>query len=371
MNVNKENVLKSGVVKPEDEALIVSHIDIDLPEGGMTKNQVMMLDILANNDWERPIYFTGGSYAESEYIWMKEYLQLEGLVYKLVPIKTPLNSNNPYIMGRLDSDLMYDIVMNWSWGNSESPDIYHDVETRKNSISFRSNMVRLADQLIDEGKKEQAKDILDLALEKMPMDYFGYYSLLVPFVDAYYRLDAWQSAQKLATKVAFKYRDELEYFKSLSQNEQFMMGEEIITQVERYRTLVEAILVNEDRDLLTTELDYFTSSVLPFKNLYGDYDYYTSLNDFVEGYYLSDQPAKAEELVDSIVSQYEERFEMIAKFSKSNKKVFFERIKGEVLDFQELIYRVELMGASDFAKKLQSRFDKSMEQFELEEAFGN
>ena len=371
VNVNKENVLKSGVVKPEDEALIVSHIDIDLPEGGMTKNQVMMLDILANNDWERPIYFTGGSYAESEYIWMKEYLQLEGLVYKLVPIKTPLNSNNPYIMGRLDSDLMYDIVMNWSWGNSESPDIYHDVETRKNSISFRSNMVRLADQLIDEGKKEQAKDILDLALEKMPMDYFGYYSLLVPFVDAYYRLDAWQSAQKLATKVAFKYRDELEYFKSLSQNEQFMMGEEIITQVERYRTLVEAILVNEDRDLLTTELDYFTSSVLPFKNLYGDYDYYTSLNDFVEGYYLSDQPAKAEELVDSIVSQYEERFEMIAKFSKSNKKVFFERIKGEVLDFQELIYRVELMGASDFAKKLQSRFDKSMEQFELEEAFGN
>ncbi|MBT3444624.1 MAG: DUF2723 domain-containing protein, partial [Flavobacteriaceae bacterium] len=371
VNVNKENVLKSGVVKPEDEALIVSHIDIDLPEGGMTKNQVMMLDILANNDWERPIYFTGGSYAESEYIWMKEFLQLEGLVYKLVPIKTPLNSNNPYIMGRLDSDLMYDIVMNWSWGNSESPDIYHDVETRKNSISFRSNMVRLADQLIDEGKKEQAKDILDLAMEKMPMDYFRYYSLLVPFVDAYYRLDAWQSAQKLATKVAFKYRDELEYFNSLSHNEQFMMGEEIITQVERYRTLVEAILVNEDRDLLTTELDYFTSSVLPFKNLYGDYDYYTSLNDFVEGYYLSDQPAKAEELVDSIVSQYEERFEMIAKFSKSNKKIFFEKIKGEVLDFQELIYRVELMGASDFAKKLQSRFDKSMEQFELEEAFGN
>ena len=62
---------------------------------------------------------------------------------------------------------------------------------------------------------------------------------------------------------------------------------------------------------------------------------------------------------------------MIAKFSKSNKKIFFERIKGEVLDFQELIYRVELMGESDFAKKLQSRFDKSMEQFELEEALGN
>jgi uncharacterized protein YqgV (UPF0045/DUF77 family) len=52
-----------------------------------------MLDILANNKWERPIYFTGGSYSPSEYIWMKEYLQLEGLVYKLVPIRTPLNTH--------------------------------------------------------------------------------------------------------------------------------------------------------------------------------------------------------------------------------------------------------------------------------------
>ena len=118
--VNKENVIKSGLVKPKDYDLIVPFIDIDLPEGGMTKNQIVMLDILANNDWERPIYFTGGSYADSEYIWMKEYLQLEGLVYK-VPIRTPMNSNNPYIMGRLDSDSMYDIVMQLSWGNSESP----------------------------------------------------------------------------------------------------------------------------------------------------------------------------------------------------------------------------------------------------------
>ena len=51
--------------------------------------------------------------------------------------------------------------------------------------------------------------------------------------------------------------------------------------------------------------------------------------------------------------------------------MFFERIKGEILDFQELIYRVELMGASDFAKKLQLRYDESMEQFELEETLEN
>ena len=78
--VNKENVLKSGIVSEEDKDEIVSYIDIDLPKTGITKNQLLMIDILANNDWKRPIYFTGGSYEDSEYIWMKEYLQLDGLV---------------------------------------------------------------------------------------------------------------------------------------------------------------------------------------------------------------------------------------------------------------------------------------------------
>jgi len=188
----------------KDSDKIVSHIDIDLPKSGITKNQLLMLDILANNDWTRPIYFTGGSYDDSEYMWMKEYLQLDGLVYKLVPIKTPLSPNNPYLLGRIDSNLMYDIVKNWSWGNSDSPKIYHDPETRKNSISFRSNMARLAEQLINEGESVKAKEIIDLAIEKMPIDKFGYYSLIVPFIDNYYRISEIKLAQSLATKISKK-----------------------------------------------------------------------------------------------------------------------------------------------------------------------
>ena len=184
--VNKENVLESGIVKKEDEDLIVDYIDIDLPESIITKNQILMLDILANNDWMRPIYFTGGSYEDSEYIWMKDYLQLDGLVYKLVPIRTPIDRRNPYEMGRVDSDLMYNIVKEWSWGNSESSEIYHDPETRKNSISFRSNLSRLSEALIQEGQYDRAEEIIDLAFEKMPIDFYGYYSLWTPFIEGYY-----------------------------------------------------------------------------------------------------------------------------------------------------------------------------------------
>ena len=366
VSVNKENVIKSGLVKPKDYDLIVPYIDIDLPEGGMTKNQIMMLDILANNDWERPIYFTGGSYADSEYMWMKEYLQLEGLVYKLVPIKTPLNSNNPYIMGRLDSDLMYDIVMKWSWGNSESTSIYHDPETRKNSISFRSNMARLAEKLIDEGKNKKAKEVLDLAVQKMPLDYFGYYSLVVPMIDTYYRLGAVESAQQLAVKVGEKYRDEMEYFSSLKPSEQYLLGEEIITQAERYRTLMEAVLVNEDKILLAKSLNQFIEAITPFVNLYGEYDFYISLSMFVEGYYLAGEQVKAKNLIEDIVQQYEGRFAMIANFSQNDQQLVFDRIKEEILDFQQMIDLVKNFD-QDLADSLQLRFDKSMSQFKLDE----
>ena len=364
--VNKENVIKSGLVKPKDYDLIVPYIDIDLPEGGMTKNQIMMLDILANNDWERPIYFTGGSYADSEYMWMKEYLQLEGLVYKLVPIRTPLNSNNPYIMGRLDSDLMYDIVMKWSWGNSESTSIYHDPETRKNSISFRSNMARLAEKLIDEGKNKKAKEVLDLAIHKMPLDYFGYYSLVVPMIDTYYRLDAVKSAQQLALKVGEKYRDEMEYFSSLKPSEQYLLGEEIITQAERYRTLMEAVLVNKDKILLSKSLNQFIEAITPFVNLYGEYDFYTSLSMFVEGYYLAGEQVKAKNLIEDIAEQYEGRFAMIANFSQNDQQLVFDRIKEEILDFQQMIDLVKNFD-QDQAESLQLRFDKSMSQFKINE----
>ena len=73
-------------------------------------------------------------------------------------------------------------------------------------------MARLAEQLINENKTEKAKSN-DLAIEKMPLDYFGYYSLLVPFVDGYYRINDVKVAQDLS-KNYYKYFDRLEYFNS-------------------------------------------------------------------------------------------------------------------------------------------------------------
>jgi hypothetical protein len=66
-------------------------------------------------------------------------------------------------MGQIDADKMYDNVMKWDWGNSDG-DIYHDPETR--SITYRTNLARLMNQLIKDGKTDKAKKIIELALTK-------------------------------------------------------------------------------------------------------------------------------------------------------------------------------------------------------------
>ena len=362
-NNHTNRPIKSGVVKPEDEALIVSHIDIDLPESAILKNQMMMLDIVANNDWERPIYFTGGSYSDSEYLWMKKYLQLEGLVYKLVPIKTDLGKDNPYLMGRIDADLMYDIVMQWDWGNSESQEIYHDPETRKNSISFRSNMARLSEQLINEGKNEKAKIVIDLALEKMPLDYFGFYSLLVPFVDGYYRIDENERAQELSKNIGFKYSDRLSYFASLDADLQYALGEEIITEIERYRTLIEADLKHAEKANLLPTLNQFMDAANPFKYLYGDYEFYTSLIDVAEGYFIINETEIAESLSSRIAAAFRKRLQLYSQFSQDNQLLLEDRIKNEFLNYNYLLQQIKNYGSDTFFENQETLYNESIKLF--------
>ncbi len=361
--VNKDNVLKSGIVKAEDADKILPYIDIELPENALLKNQMMMLDILANNDWERPIYFTGGSYSDSEYLWMKKYLQLEGLVYKLVPIETDLGDENPYLMGRIDSDLMYDIVMQWEWGNSDRLDIYHDPETRKNSISFRSNMARLAETLINEGKAEKARDILDLAIKKMPLDYFGYYSLLVPFVDGYYRIGEIEKARELSDNIAVKYSGRLNYFSSLDANLQYNLGEEIITEIERYRTLVEADLKHGETIELAPVLNQFMKSIEPFRYLYGDYEFYTGLIDVAEGYFLDGQTALAQDLSTKISAEFDERLSLYSQISEDSQLQLSSRIQRELNDFNYVVKIVKAYDSTAFGDQIEGLFNKNLNLF--------
>jgi len=255
--VNKEAVLKNGVVAAKDAEKIVDYIDLKITGQVIMKNRLMMLDIIAQNNWERPIYFSGGAFGDDDYIWMKDYLQLDGLAYKLVPIKTPLDKNNPYDMGRIDSEKMYELVKNWAWGNSGNADVYHDVETRRNSLTYRGHMARLIEKLINEEQLEKAEEIADLAMAKMPVDLFGYYVYLEPFVGAYYEVDAKEKARKLYQQVVVKYQESLNYYSGISEENQGKYIQNIYFDIERYKSLVDTISLYEEESFIKTEMEKF------------------------------------------------------------------------------------------------------------------
>jgi len=269
--VDKESALKNGIVQQKDADEIVPYIDLTINGSGLYKNRLLMLDIVANNNWERPIYFTGGAFGDDDYIWMKDYLQLDGLCYKLVPIKTPVDRANPFDMGRVDSDLMYKQVKNWDWGNSGG-DIYHDVETRKNGISYRGNIARLVEALINEEQLDKAEEMTDLAMEKMPVDEFGFYTLLEPFISAYYEVEANDKGRQLYKDVSMKYQESLTYFSTLSDQKQTQLIDEISTDIARYRGLIDVLMRYEEQSFVEAEMQKYNNFIRLFTGETEEFD---------------------------------------------------------------------------------------------------
>ena len=262
--VDKEAVLQNGIVDPKDADKIVPNIYITLKGDVIYKNRLLMLDVIANNNWERPIYFSGGAFGDDDYIWMKEFLQLEGVLYKLVPIRTPLDKNNPYEMGRIDGEKMYSIVMNWKWGNSGDSAIYHDVETRRNGITYRSTLSRLANVLIEEGQYDKAENVLDLAMEKMPVDYFEFYSLLEPFILYYYQINKVEKARAVYQSVVRHYQEHLFFYSKLSYNKQEAIGDEIFSDLGRYRGLLDVLASFDNQEYTVVEAEKFNEYLQKF-----------------------------------------------------------------------------------------------------------
>ncbi len=258
--IDKNVIIQNRVVNPAQNDSIVPYIDIEIKGQALYKNRLMMLDVLANNNWKRPIYFTGGSFGDDDYLWMKDYLQLDGMVYKLVPIRTAIpKDGSPLDMGQIDSEKMYNIVMKWDWGNGELSTIYHDPETRKNSISYRTNLARLMEQLINEGKLDKAKKVIDLAMTKMPVDYYGYYSLIDPFAGGYYEIGEKEKARQLLEKLMTKYKENLTFYHGLRASEQSNLVIDIITDIERYRGLLEVMKDRGDMEFYNKNKPVFNS----------------------------------------------------------------------------------------------------------------
>ena len=269
--VNKQKVLENGIVAQKDADKIVPFIDITIDDKALLKNRILMLDILANNNWERPIYFTGGANADEEYIWLKDYLQLDGLAYKLVPIKTPIEGKSMFDMGRIDTDKMYANIQKWDWRNINDGEIYLDEQTKRNSISMRNNLFRLSEAFSNKGDLLKALEILDLSLEKMPIKDFDHYSLSLGYPEAYYRLGDSKKARETSNVLLTIFKEKLIWLSSFSMDNTALIFDEIDTTLYMYKNLIsQAETSDVDKEYIDALKEEFMTLVKMFDHLIPD-----------------------------------------------------------------------------------------------------
>ncbi len=267
IKVDKQNIIKNKVVSPKYYDSIVPQINLKLKGGAIYKNRILMLDIFNENNWKRPIYFSPGSFGADDYIWMKEYLQLDGMVYKLVPIRTKLKEGNSYDMGYIDTDKTYNIINKWTWGNAGSDKIYHDPETRKNALSYRNNLSRLMTALIEEKKFDKAEKVIQIAMKNMPIEYFEYYTTVNPFAEGYYKMGKKEEARKILNQLIKKQQEKITFFNSQSEKQKAFYAREINDDIKRYYMLL--LIAEENNDL-----EFHSQQIVKFNNynkMMGDY----------------------------------------------------------------------------------------------------
>ncbi len=206
--VNKEAVLKSGVVRIEDSALIVPAVEWTLDAPGVTKNHLMVLDLLSVFDWKRPIYFAM-TIGEENFLGLEEYFQLEGMAYRLVPIRTPSPEREAT---RTKSSVLYDHLMNKFKLNMQDPDLYFSDDFMRMTINLRNVYGRLATQLVQEGKADSAKAVVDRCLNMMPDQVVPYNYSLLAIVDAAYKSGQRDKAASILDQMMLRYEEELAYY---------------------------------------------------------------------------------------------------------------------------------------------------------------
>jgi MFS family permease len=162
--INKENLAKAGYIEKSYIDKAPDAITINIPDNSIIKSELIMLDIIAQNQWKRPIYFLANY--PSGTCWLNDYLQRDGFAYKLMPVKNTGENELSF-----DADSMYHKLMKvFDYGNMQSPKVYID-HFHKQTLSilrFRSVFAMTAEALFNEGKKDSAIAVLDTCEKLLP-----------------------------------------------------------------------------------------------------------------------------------------------------------------------------------------------------------
>lgn len=229
VKIDKEAVRRSGMKIPAalgdsipDHMNILLRDDNGKPKRALYKSELMMLEMLANANWERPMYMAITVGRENQLGMDKHFVQ-EGLASRFTPFETKK------LGATIDSEKMYDNLMNkFKFGGIDKPGIYIDENVMRMCYTHRRVFAQLIEQLIKEGQKDKALAALDYA-EKMIPAYnvpYDWQNGAVQMAEAYYQLGQTEKADKIMDALASKAIEYLTWYLSLDDSQFFVSTRE-------------------------------------------------------------------------------------------------------------------------------------------------
>jgi len=224
ITIDPQQVISTGTVSAADAAKITPEMDWTFNKGYVTKGTLAMLDILAHNNWKRPIYFASTVPSE-QYNGLDKYLYSEGLALHLMPLK-PDTTTNQERAEQLNTPVLYKNVMTkFKWGNMKTA-TYLDPQSSDDTFIFTNIFSNLTGSLIKEGKNTEAKKVVDKYYEVMPQRFFGLRTVVVKYYMAenLYKLGETARANEILTQSGDYINKELIFLSDISKSKGSLTG---------------------------------------------------------------------------------------------------------------------------------------------------
>ena len=251
LTVDKEACLRNNIVPESMKDRIVDEIRWEIKDENIYKNALLLLDFMATNNWERPVYFTSFSDMASV-LGIQEYLHMEGLSYRFIPVKADDYYTN---IGGVYCDGSYDLLVNKAkWGSMNEEGVVPDRESVRNGEFARQSYVRLAQSLVSHQQYDSAVVVMDKFQEFFPNEKFPYELRLYQFPEMYYQCGEFEKGDEFLQKITKNACDKIDYYGNMKPRF-FLYFEETVSEQMTLLRQMQLTARKYERTDLKTQLD--------------------------------------------------------------------------------------------------------------------
>ncbi|QJX45981.1 DUF2723 domain-containing protein [Hymenobacter taeanensis] len=204
-------VYKMGIIPAERRRQLVPRMEWEVSKSAIEKKSLVILDILATNNWQRPVYFSS-TVDSRDFMGLQPYFQLEGMAYRILPALDP-NYEPRGEEGYVTNDLMYEKLMKtFTYRGLNDPNIFYDENHLRFPANYRDKFSRLANSLLAAGDKTRAKQAIDKCFAVMPDKAIPYDYYVPQFIPALVAVGERQRATEIMDTMTGRAEQALAYY---------------------------------------------------------------------------------------------------------------------------------------------------------------